>query len=126
MCINRELLQTNLGGDATLTAQALGALLHAITQVSPTGMQNSFGSRAYASYLLAEKGKQQPRSLVQAFLKPIKPYGDRDMLALAVEALTARCENFDKVYGPCADSRYSFDVEVGNGTVAGAADFIKG
>jgi CRISPR system Cascade subunit CasC len=125
VCINRELLQTNLGGDAALTAQALDALLHAITQVSPTGMQNSFGSRAYASYLLAEKGKQQPRSLVQAFLKPIKPYGDRDMLALAVDALTARCDNFDKVYGACADSRYSFDVEKGTGSVVGATDFVK-
>ncbi len=125
VCINRELLQANLGGDVALTAQALDALLHAITQVSPTGMQNSFGSRAYASYLLAEKGNQQPRSLVQAFLKPIKPYGDRDMLALAVEALTARCENFDKVYGACADSRYSFDVEKGIGSLNGAADFVK-
>ena len=125
VCINRELLQANLGGDAALTAQALGALLHAITQVSPTGMQNSFGSRAYASYLLAEKGNQQPRSLVQAFLKPVKPYGDRDMLALAVEALTVRRDNFDKVYGPCADSRYSFDVEKGSGSVAGAAHFVK-
>ena len=125
VCINRELLQANLGGDSALTAQALGALLHAITQVSPTGMQNSFGSRAYASYLLAEKGNQQPRSLVQAFLKPVKPYGDRDMLALAVEALTVRRDNFDKVYGPCADSRYSFDVEKGSGSVAGAAHFVK-
>ena len=125
VCINRELLQANLGGDAALTAQALTALLHAITQVSPTGMQNSFGSRAYASYLLAEKGNQQPRSLVQAYLKPIKPYGDRDMLALAVEALAARCDNFDKVYGPCADSRYSFDVEKGAGSLSGAADFVK-
>ena len=125
VCINRELLQFNLGGDAALTAQALHALLHAITQVSPTGMQNSFGSRAYASFLLAEKGQQQPRSLVQAFLKPIKPYGERDMLALAVEALTARCDNFDKVYGPCADSRYRFDVEKGDGSLSGAADFVK-
>ena len=125
VCINRELLQANLGGDAALTAQALGALLHAITQVSPTGMQNSFGSRAYASYLLAEKGKQQPRSLVQAFLKPIKPYGDHNMLDLAVQALTARRDNFDKVYGACADARYSFDVEQGEGSLGGAADFIK-
>ena len=125
VCINRELLQANLGGDAALTAQALGALLHAITQVSPTGMQNSFGSRAYASYLLAEKGKQQPRSLVQAFLKPIKPYGDHNMLDLAVQALTARRDNFDKVYGLCADARYSFDVEQGEGSLGGAADFIK-
>ena len=126
LCINRELLQDNLGGDAALTAQALEALLHAVTQVSPTGMQNSFASRAHASYLLAEKGTQQPRSLVQAFLKPVKPYGDRDMLALAVAALSQRCDNFDKVYGACADSRCHFDVERAEGSLAEVVAFVKG
>lgn len=125
VCIDRELLRQNLGDDPALTSQALEALLHAITQVAPTGMQNSFGSRAHASYLLAEKGKQQPRSLVQAFLKPVKPYGERDMLALAVDALRQRCENFDKVYGPCADSRCHFDVEKGEGSLAEVVAFVK-
>ena len=125
ICIDCELLKENLGGDARLTAQALDALLHAVTQVAPTGMQNSFGSRAHASYLLAEKGKQQPRSLVQAFLKPVKPYGDRDMLGLAVDALTQRCDNFDKVYGPCADTRCHFDVEKGEGSLAEVIAFVK-
>ena len=126
ICINRELLQDNLGGDATLTQQALDALLHAVTQVSPTGMQNSFASRAHASYLLAERGNQQPRSLVQAFLKPIKPYGERDMLALAVDALTLRRDNFDKVYGACADERCHFDVERGEGSLGQVVAFVKG
>ncbi len=125
ICINRELLQDNLGGDAALTAQALDGLLHAVTQVAPTGMQNSFGSRAHASYLLAEKGAQQPRSLVQAFLKPVKPVGDRDMLAMAVDALNQRRENFDKVYGACADSHCHFDVEKGEGSLAEVITFVK-
>ena len=126
VCINRELLKDNLGGDDTLTAQALEALAQAITKVSPTGMQNSFASRAYASYVLGEKGNQQPRSLAQAFLKPIKPYGDLDMLTLAVQETTQRCDNFDKVYGACADQRYSFNAETGEGTLAGLVSFIKG
>jgi CRISPR system Cascade subunit CasC len=126
LCINRELLQQNLGGDAALTGQALEGLLRAVTQVAPTGMQNSFGSRAHASYLLAEKGNQQPRSLVQAFLKPIKPYGERDMLVLAVEALNQRLDNFDKVYGACADSRCHFDVEKGEGSLAEVVAFVRG
>ena len=126
ICINRELLKDNLGGDEALTAQALDALVQAVTKVSPTGMQNSFASRAYASFVLAERGNQQPRSLAQAFLKPIKPYGERDMLALAVDAATLRCENFDKVYGACADQRYSLNVETGDGTLAGLVSFVKG
>ena len=125
VCIDRELLQGNLGGDAVLAARALDALLQAITKVSPNGMQNSFASRAYASHVLAEKGDQQPRSLAQAFLKPVKPHGDEDMLELAVSALAGLCENFDAVYGACADSRYTLDVGTGRGTLAGLAGFAK-
>jgi CRISPR system Cascade subunit CasC len=125
VCIDRELLQGNLGDDAALTAQALEALLHSITQVAPTGMQNSFGSRAHASYLLAEKGNQQPRSLVQAFLAPVKPYGERDMMSLAVDALVLRRDNFDKVYGRCADEHRHFDVEKGEGSLAEVVAFVK-
>lgn len=125
VCIDRELLLENLGGDAALRAQALRALLNAIAQVAPTGMQNSFGSRARASYVLAEKGSQQPRSLVQAFLKPVKPWGEHDMLGLAVDALTQRRDNFDKVYGACADSRCHFDVEKGEGSLAEVVAFVQ-
>jgi len=125
VCIDRALLLENLGGDTALCAQALKALVHSITQVAPTGMQNSFGSRARASYLLAEKGSQQPRSLVQAFLRPVKPWGERDMLGLAVDALAQRRDNFDKVYGACADGRCHFDVEKGEGSLADVVAFVQ-
>lgn len=125
VCINRELLIDNLGGDVDLAGRAIQALLHAVTQVAPTGMQNSFGSRAYASYLLAEKGNQQPRSLVQAFMKPVRPWGENDMLSLSVQALRQRVDNFDKVYGPCADSRCHFDAESGEGSLAEVVAFAK-
>ena len=125
ICIDCELLKDNLGADAELTGKALEALIHAATKVSPTGMQNSHASRAYASYVLAEKGDQQPRSLVQAFLNPIKPYGDQGMLDLAVSAIVKRCDNFDKVYGKCADGRYAINVEAGEGSLAELAAFVR-
>lgn len=126
LCIDRELLRKNLGDDEALTRQALRALLHAVAQVAPTGMQNSFGSRAYASYLLAEKGDQQPRSLVQAFLQPARPRGAASLLDEAVQALQQRLQNFDKVYGPCADARRHFDVERGEGSLADVVAFAQG
>jgi CRISPR system Cascade subunit CasC len=125
ICIDRELLENNLGANKALAAKALDALVHAVTKVSPTGMQNSHASRAYASYVLAERGNQQPRSLVQAFLNPIKPFADRGMLDVAVKALVKRCENFDKVYGKCADDRYTIDVETGEGSLDELAAFVK-
>lgn len=125
LCINRELLKDNLGGDEALTAKALAALIHAVTKVSPTGMQNSFASRAYASYVLAEKGDQQPRSLVDAFLKPIKPFADEGMLEKAVKAIEKRRDSFDAVYGACADSRYAINVDAGQGSLPDLVKFVQ-
>ena len=124
LCIDRELLAKNLGGDAALARRALQALVDTVTKVSPTGMQNSFASRAYAGYVLAEKGKQQPRSLAQAFLKPVKPYGEASLFDKSVEALETRCANFDTVYGACADTRFTLNVEKPQGTIQALADFV--
>ena len=117
ICIDRALLVENLGGDKVLADKALQAFIHAVTKVSPTGMQNSHASRAYASYVLAEKGGQQPRSLAQAFLKPVKPFEGEDMLEKAVKAIETRRDNFDKVYGACADARYAINAETGEGSL---------
>ena len=125
ICINRELLKSNLGGDDVLTGKALEALVHAVTKVSPTGMQSSFASRAYASYVLAEKGDQQPRSLAQAFLTPVKPFNGEDMLDKAVKAITTRRDNFDKVYGACADARCEINAETGQGSLAELVTFVR-
>lgn len=125
VCIDRALLKENLGGDEALSGKAIEALVHAITKVSPTGMQNSHASRAYASYVLAEKGDQQPRSLAQSFLKPVQPRGEGDMLTLAVKALEQRRENFDKVYGACSEAHYTINVETGAGTLDALAQFVR-
>jgi CRISPR system Cascade subunit CasC len=125
ICIDHNLLLKNLGGDAGLTRKALEAFIHAITKVSPIGMQNSFASRAYAAYVLAEKGEQQPRSLAQAFLTPVRPSEEKGMFDRAVTALTRRVENLDKVYGACADARYIMDAENGQGSLLELIDFVQ-
>lgn len=126
ICINRELLQENLGGDAALTQQALKAFVQAVAKVSPTGKQNSFASRAYAGFVLAEKGDQQPRSLAQAFLKPVKPNPEKgeDTMTRAIKELSTRRENFNKVYGDCAEIVSEFNVETGVGSLDAIAKFI--
>lgn len=115
LCIDRELLAENLDGDADLAKKTLAALIEAAATVAPTGKQASFASRARASYLLCEKGDQQPRSLSVAFLKPVK--GD-DLLAQAVSRLNDAVSNMDQVYGACADQRCSLNAEIGEGSLA--------
>ncbi|MCH8157969.1 MAG: type I-E CRISPR-associated protein Cas7/Cse4/CasC, partial [Nitrospinae bacterium] len=51
--MNRDLLLENLQDDNELANKTLAALLEVVAKVSPTGKQNSFASRAYASYILA-------------------------------------------------------------------------
>jgi CRISPR system Cascade subunit CasC len=122
LCINRDLLVENLGGDQTLANKALAALVEAATKVAPNGKQNSFASRAYASYVLAEKGGQQPRSLSVAFLKPV--HGE-DVMSKAIAELVAMREAMDKVYGPCADGVKTINAETGEGSLQEIISFVK-
>lgn len=128
LCINRDLLIENLEKKdpdkaKELANKALEALVAAAAKVAPTGHQNSHGSRARTSYLLAEKGSDQPRSLSVAFLKPIKA---EDVLSKAIEELKTRRTNFDKVYGPCAEAYVEMNAETGEGSLAEIKTFIKG
>jgi CRISPR system Cascade subunit CasC len=113
-CINRELLRDNLQGDDGLTRKTLAALLEAMCKIAPTGKQNSYASRAYASYALAEKGDQQPRSLSLAFVDPV---AGPDFINQAIGRLNDRMEKLDKVYGDCAAARCAFNAEQGEGSL---------
>lgn len=121
LCIDRDLLIENLEGNTDLASDALRALVEACTKVSPTGKQNSFASRAYASYLLAEKGSQQPRSLAVAFLDAVR---GRDVAEQAVRKLETTCDRIDAVYGQSADNRISFNALTGEGALAAIMDFV--
>lgn len=125
ICINRDLLIENLNGDEALAKKAIAALTEAALKVAPSGKQNSFGSRAYASYALAEMGDQQPRSLSAAFLKPIEQRSNPDFLTDAIAALNQQCENFDTVYGACADAREAFNVQTAEGSLDTLLAFVS-
>lgn len=120
ICINRDELEKNLG-DKELASKSIAALVEAAAKVSPTGKQNSFASRARTSYLLAEKGSDQPRSLSVAFLKPVR---GEDILAQSIKELEKRRENFDKVYGPCADGFKIMNAETGEGSLENILTFV--
>lgn len=122
ICVNRDQLIDNLSGDAELADKAIAALVEAAIKVSPTGKQASFGSRAYASYVMAEKGPQQPRSLSVAFLKPVI---GQDQAADAIQRLEGQVQRFDQVYGECADQRCSLNAITGEGSFRELMDFLK-
>ncbi len=113
-CIDKQLLIENLSDNEDLANTTIASLIEAMAKVAPTGKQNSFASRARASYILCETGDQQPRSLSVAFLNPVVGTG---MLQDAVSNLNEKLENMDKAYGACADKRCKMNADTGEGTL---------
>lgn len=121
VCINRSLLLENLNNDTSLVNAVLRGLIETCAKVGPSGKQSTFASRAYASYILAEKGTQQPRSLSVAFLKPVR--GD-DMLAESVMRLQDERKRCEAVYGPCAEVWDEINTLNGEGSLESLTSFV--
>jgi len=112
VCVNRTLLIESLNEKPALADETIKSLLTACCTVAPSGKQNSFGSHARASFLLAEKGTQQPRSLSVAFLRAVE---GPDILGSAINALTETRATMDAVYGKCADKIATFNAHGAKG-----------
>lgn len=124
LCINRDLLVQNLGGDETLAGAASAALAEAAATIAPTGKQASFASRARASFILAERGSAQPRSLAAAFLKPVtEAEKGGDMMAASIERLIKLRDDLAKAYG---DETAAKIMQVpGEGTLGEILEFVR-
>ncbi|KRT54281.1 type I-E CRISPR-associated protein Cas7/Cse4/CasC [endosymbiont of Ridgeia piscesae] len=114
ICIDRDLLRKNLSGDTELADKTLDALIRAAATVAPGGKQNSFASRARASYILCERGEAQPRSLSVAFLKPV---AGQDLLTNAIDALEQTRERMDAVYGDGIENPARLNARTGEGSL---------
>ena len=123
ICVDCDSLKENLSNRKDLAQQAVAGLMEAAAKVSPTGKQNSYASRAYASYILAEKGSQQPRSLAVSFVKPID--GD-NMLADAIGGLEKTRTRIDSAYGQSWDACETLNVHKGEGSLEKLLEFGKG
>ena len=120
VCINKTLLGENLNNDS-LEKSSIKAIALCAAQIAPSGKQNSFASRARASYVLAETGQQQPRQLSAAFLNPV---AGNDIMNTAIKRMETLYENMDRVYGACAEKRYAINVEKGSGSLDKLIKFI--
>lgn len=103
--VDADQLLRNLAGDKALATRTLEGFVEAALTVSPKGKQNSYASRTFASYALAELGSRAPRSLAAAFVQPIGQstrHDESDFLASSITRLGALRGKFDRVYGPCA------------------------
>lgn len=122
ICVDGDLLLDNLAGDRALASDTIEALVKAAATVSPTGKQNSFASRAKATYALLEIGDNAPRSLAAAFQRPIGAVsGEEDYAAVSVKRLAELREGFAHAYGEKFDD---FEMRVGDPASLTLADLI--
>lgn len=122
ICINRDQLAENLEDDQELTSKSLRALVEVATTVAPSGKQNSFASRACASYVLAERGERQPRTLALAFFDAVPARGS---LSTAIDCLSETRSNINKVYydGKPEECK-ELNVVAGTGSLKQVLDFV--
>jgi len=114
LCVDRKLLLDNLDNNEELTAKTLSALVESAATVAPTGKQNSFASRARASYILCETGSQQPRTLSVAFFEPVTGH---QLLNKAIERLKKTRDKMDQVYGNCSEKHCEMNAYTGEGSL---------
>jgi CRISPR system Cascade subunit CasC len=126
ICVDMALLVRNLGDDKGLARDAIDALICAAATVAPKGKQASFASRACASFVMAELGTQQPRTLATAFLNPIRA-GSNDQEAESVEKLKAQFAKFSTAYGNNGTTHIAMDTTGKNttGTLAEVVAFAR-
>jgi len=108
--IDLEKLRHNLGGsdhlqgDSELALKGVEAFLRASIYALPTGKQNSFAAHQLPSFIgFTVREQASPRSLANAFEKPIKPK-EEGLTAPSIKALETEWERLERVYGQPGES----------------------
>ncbi len=126
--IDRELLWKNLSGagdkQKDVYNKTMQAVLEAAATVAPSGMQNSFGSVARASYVMVEIGNQQPRNLSLAYIEPVTHFGQVSLDRKAIDELKNLKEQMDKAYGKCSDEMMEMDIRGNKGSMQDLLQFV--
>jgi CRISPR system Cascade subunit CasC len=104
--IDIPLLVSNLEGcaqddwlsvDRALAGQVIDRIIKLIATVSPGAKLGSTAPYSYAHAVLVEAGDSQPRSLANAFLKPVRARDD--LLSQTYTALQDHITDLNRVYG---------------------------
>jgi CRISPR system Cascade subunit CasC len=92
-------LKRNLGGDDGLVEAAVRAFLVASRDAIPTGKQNSFAARSAPSFIMTVVRPAGAWSLANAFVRPIHPGRDTDLVSESIQALGTYWGELSRLYG---------------------------
>lgn len=96
--VDMNQLRVNLGDQAHRAEELAHSLVWAMATVSPGAKRGSTAPYAYAEFALLERGTEQPRTLANAFLEPVRANG-ANMLAESAGRLMAYRGRLDQMYG---------------------------
>lgn len=73
--------------DIETAAKAMGAMAQAIARTVPSGKKNGTAPQSPADYLEVVVRRNSPISLANAFLKPVRPRAEQDVMELSIQNL---------------------------------------
>jgi len=91
--------------DRTLAAEIVRRIVRLVSTVTPGAKLGSTAPYSYASFVGIESGGAQPRTLANAFLKPVR--SGADVLGGAYRALSAHAKDLDAMYGADGARRFA-------------------
>lgn len=103
--IDLRQLRENLGGDEALARATVCAFLQAAVRAVPSGKQNSFAARNPPSLVMGVVRDDGAWSLANAFVKPIRPRGEADLVAASIGALDSYWGRLASMYGDASGVR---------------------
>jgi len=92
-------LQKNLDNDAELTRATIEAFIRAAIAAIPTGKQNSMAAQNPPSFVLAVVRESELWSLANAFVKPVRPTTESDVVETSIRRLDQYWQQLTTVYG---------------------------
>jgi len=106
--VHWEGLIANLGKEnSDVARRAALALLEGFIFAQPTGKQNSFAAHNLPDFVLVEvSDKNLPVNYANAFLRPVKGFGDKTLTANSVSALSEHVGRLSKVFSLTPERAY--------------------
>ncbi len=97
--VDLEELVRNLDHDWELARQTVRAFVQASVQAIPTGKQTSMAAQNVPSFVMVVVREHGLWSLANAFVRPVHPRRDEDLVQVSVVALDRHWGNLTEMYG---------------------------
>ncbi len=123
--IDYDLLRKNLKGNADLAEKTVKAYIEAAVCAVPTGKQNSFAARnppSYVRVIVRENG--EPWNLANAFVEPVRPKPDSDVIQQSVAKLKDHFEQITRMYGDGSKPTGDFVLAASDTNTGSLSDLI--